>query len=57
METTTILLINGFFLSFLLLILLIIMASKKAPITKSRIKVKDDLRKIKEKISEKEEIE
>jgi len=53
MDSVFILLMNGFFLSLLLLILLLIMASKNGrKFPKSKIKIKDDLRKIKEQISE-----
>ncbi|MDO8508334.1 MAG: hypothetical protein Q7S27_01470 [Nanoarchaeota archaeon] len=56
MDPIIILIANGFALSLLLLILLIVMASKNnRPVKRNRIKVKDDLKKIKEQISSQED--
>jgi len=53
MDIATLLIANGFLLSFILLILLVTMASKKErPYKGNRIKIRDDLKKIKAQISE-----
>jgi len=53
MNAEIILLVNGFSLSFLLLVLLIVLASQ-ANHPRKKIRVSDDLRKIKAQIDEKE---
>ena len=52
-SATILLLMNGFFLSFILLILILVLASQKKQKVpaKSRVRVKSDLKKIKEQIN------
>jgi len=52
MDTIMLLLANGFFLSFILLVLLIMLSSQLRSKKPDKIKIKADLKKIKEQIEE-----